>query len=98
MTRSPSCSCIIGLVFWALASKAAGDEEAIEKVLLAVAKSSVMLVETRDKEAVSKTVHGRLQRSGRTGKTKHATLSRSGSLDTDRHSNRAAVCTFSCAF
>ena len=34
MTRL-ACSIIIGLVFWASASKAAGDEEAIEKVLLA---------------------------------------------------------------
>jgi ketosteroid isomerase-like protein len=53
MTRL-ACSVIIGLVFWASASKAAGDEEAIEKVLLAEAKSSATFVETRDKEAVLK--------------------------------------------
>ena len=49
-----ACSVTIGLVFWATASKAAGDEEAIEKELLAEAKSSATFVETRDKEAVLK--------------------------------------------
>jgi ketosteroid isomerase-like protein len=53
MTRLTG-SLIIVLVFWASASNAAGDEEAIEKVLLAEAKSSATFVETRDKESVLK--------------------------------------------
>ena len=53
MTRL-CCSVIIGLVFWTSASRAAGDEEAIEKLLLAEAKSSATFVESRDKMAVLK--------------------------------------------
>jgi ketosteroid isomerase-like protein len=49
-----SCSVLIGFVLWASASMAAGDEEAIEKVLLAEAKSSATFAETRDKQAVLK--------------------------------------------
>jgi len=48
------CSVIIGIVFWASATRAAGDEEAIEKVLLAEAKSSATFAENRDKQAVLK--------------------------------------------
>jgi ketosteroid isomerase-like protein len=48
------CTLVIGLVFWTSAVMAAGDEEAIEQVLLAEAKSSATFVETRDKEAVLK--------------------------------------------
>lgn len=49
-----SGSVLIGFVLWASASMAAGDEEAIEKVLLAEAKSSATFAETRDKQAVLK--------------------------------------------
>ena len=49
-----SCSVLIALVFWASPAQAAGDEEAIEKVLLAEAKSSATFAETRDREAVLK--------------------------------------------
>ena len=44
----------IGMVLWASAATAAGEEEAIEQVLLAEAKSSATFAETRDKEAVLK--------------------------------------------
>ena len=47
-------SLILVLVLWASASSAAGDEEAIEAVLLAEAKSSATFVETKDKGAVLK--------------------------------------------
>jgi ketosteroid isomerase-like protein len=47
-------SLLICIVFWASVSAAAGDEEAIEQVLLAEAKSSATFVETRDKQAVLK--------------------------------------------
>src|SRR5262245_37324598 len=47
-------SVIIGMIFWASATRAAGDEEAIEKVLLAEAKSSATFAEHRDKQAVLK--------------------------------------------
>ena len=47
-------SVIIGIVFWASASRAGVDEEAIEQVLLAEAKSSATFAETRDKQAVLK--------------------------------------------
>jgi ketosteroid isomerase-like protein len=45
---------VIGIVFWTSAATAAGEEEAIEQVLLAEAKSSAMFAETRDKQAVLK--------------------------------------------
>jgi ketosteroid isomerase-like protein len=48
------CTLVIGMVLWASAARAAGEEEAIEQVLLAEAKSSAMFTETRDKEAVLK--------------------------------------------
>jgi ketosteroid isomerase-like protein len=43
---------LIALVLWASPSRAAGDEEAIEKLLLAEAKASATFAETRNKEAV----------------------------------------------
>ena len=43
-----------GLLLWTSALMAGGDEEAIERVLLAEAKSSATFAETRDKEAVLK--------------------------------------------
>lgn len=53
MTRE--CCCVmIGFLLWASMSSAAGDEEAIEQVLLAEAKSAAMFAETRDKQAVLK--------------------------------------------
>ena len=48
------CSVLIGFVVWASASRAAGEEEAIEKVLRAEAKSSATFAETKDKQAVLK--------------------------------------------
>ena len=45
-------SVMLGIVFWASISRAAADEQAIEKVLLAEAKSSQTFAETRDKQAV----------------------------------------------
>jgi ketosteroid isomerase-like protein len=48
------CTLVIGMVLWASAARAAGEEEAIEQVLLAEAKSSATFTETRDKEAVLK--------------------------------------------
>jgi ketosteroid isomerase-like protein len=53
MTRL-CCSVIFGMVLWATASRAAVEEEAIEQVLLAEAKSSATFAETRDKQAVLK--------------------------------------------
>jgi len=49
-----SCSVLIGFVLGASAALAAGDEEAIEKLLLAEAKSSATFAETRDKQTVLK--------------------------------------------
>jgi ketosteroid isomerase-like protein len=43
---------IIGMLFWTSASNAGGDEEAVERVLLAEAKSSAAFAETRDKQTV----------------------------------------------
>ena len=43
---------IVGILFWTSAAMAGGEEEAIERVLLAEAKSSATFVETRDKQAV----------------------------------------------
>ncbi|HKR80259.1 MAG TPA: nuclear transport factor 2 family protein [Nitrospira sp.] len=43
-----------GLLLWTSALMAGGDEEAIERVLLAEAKSSATFVESRDKQAVLK--------------------------------------------
>ena len=45
---------LIGLVFWASSLRAEGDEEAVERVLLAEAKSSATFAETRDKQTVLK--------------------------------------------
>jgi ketosteroid isomerase-like protein len=54
MTRL-CCALVVGIiVFWTSASRAAGDEEAIEQVLLAEAKSSATFAETREKQAVLK--------------------------------------------
>jgi ketosteroid isomerase-like protein len=53
MTRV-SCSVVIGLLVWTSASWAAGDQEAIEQVLVAEAKSAATFAETRDKQAVLK--------------------------------------------
>ena len=47
-------SLMIGLVFWTSSSRTGGDEEAVERVLLAEAKSSATFAETRDKQAVLK--------------------------------------------
>ena len=47
-------SVLIGFVLWASASRAAGEEDAIEKVLRAEAKSSATFAETRDTQAVLK--------------------------------------------
>lgn len=51
MTRLYS-SLLIGLVCWTSPASAGGDEEAVERVLLAEAKSSATFAETRDKRAV----------------------------------------------
>ena len=48
------CSLLIGLVCWTSPASAGGDEEAVERVLLAEAKSSATFSETRDKQAVLK--------------------------------------------
>lgn len=53
MTRLYS-SLLIGLVCWTSLASAGGDEEAVERVLLAEAKSSATFAETRDKQAVLK--------------------------------------------
>lgn len=53
MTRLYS-SLLIGLVCWTSPASAGGDEEAVERVLLAEAKSSATFAETRDKQAVLK--------------------------------------------
>lgn len=45
---------LIGLVFWTSSVRAGGDEEAVERVLLAEAKSSATFAETRDKQTVLK--------------------------------------------
>lgn len=47
-------SLLIGLVCWTSPASAGGDEEAVERVLLAEAKSSATFAETRDKQAVLK--------------------------------------------
>jgi ketosteroid isomerase-like protein len=47
-------SLLIGLVFWTSSLRAGGDEEAVERVLLAEAKSSATFAETRDKQTVLK--------------------------------------------
>jgi ketosteroid isomerase-like protein len=53
MTRL-CCGLMIGLVLWTSTADAGGDEEAVERVLLAEAKSSATFAETRDKETVLK--------------------------------------------
>lgn len=53
MTRLYS-SLLIGLVCWTSPASAGGDEEAVERVLVAEAKSSATFAETRDKQAVLK--------------------------------------------
>lgn len=45
---------LIGLVFWTSSLRAEGDDEAVEKVLLAEAKSSATFAESRDKQTVLK--------------------------------------------
>ena len=45
---------LIGLVFWTSSLRAEGDEEAVERVILAEAKSSATFAETRDKQTVLK--------------------------------------------
>jgi ketosteroid isomerase-like protein len=46
---------VVGIiVLWTSAARAAGDEEAIEQLLLAEAKSSATFAETREKQAVLK--------------------------------------------
>lgn len=45
---------LIGLVFWTSSVRAEGDEEAVERVLLAEAKSSATFAESRDKQTVLK--------------------------------------------
>lgn len=52
----PLCCSImmIGILFWTSAYGAGGEEEAVEGVLQAEAKSSAAFAETRDKEAVLK--------------------------------------------
>jgi ketosteroid isomerase-like protein len=45
---------MIGLLLWTATAAAGGDEEAVERVLLAEAKSSATFAETRDKGAVLK--------------------------------------------
>ena len=53
MTRL-CCTLMVVIVFWTSAPRAGGDEEAIEQVLLAEAKSSATFAETKDKQAVLK--------------------------------------------
>ena len=53
MTRF-CCSLMIGIVFWTSAPRAGGDEEAVERVLTAEAKSAATFAETRDKQSVLK--------------------------------------------
>lgn len=48
------CIFTVGLLLWTSALNAGGDEEAIERALLAEAKSSATFAETRDKQAVLK--------------------------------------------
>jgi ketosteroid isomerase-like protein len=45
---------VIGLVFWTSSSSAGGDEEAVERTLLAEARSSETFADTRDQQAVLK--------------------------------------------
>jgi ketosteroid isomerase-like protein len=45
---------MIGLSIWTSTADAGGDEEAVERVLLAEAKSSAAFAETRDKDSVLK--------------------------------------------
>lgn len=48
------CGIMIGMLLWTAVAGAGEDEEAVERVLLAEAKSSATFAETRDKEAVLK--------------------------------------------
>jgi ketosteroid isomerase-like protein len=49
------CSCLlIASIAWGTSAWAGADEEAVERVLLAEAKSSATFAETRDKQAVLK--------------------------------------------
>ena len=52
MTRLSCSIMMMGILIWTSASRAGGDEEAVERVLLAEAKSSATFAETRDKQAV----------------------------------------------
>ena len=52
--RSLCCSLMLVIMFWTAAARAGGDEEAVERVLLAEAKSSATFAETRDTQAVLK--------------------------------------------
>jgi len=47
-------SLLIGFVFWTSSLRAGGDEETVERVLIAEAKSSATFAETRDKQTVLK--------------------------------------------
>ena len=51
MTRL-CCSIMIGILFWTSAPRAGGEEDAVERALVAEAKSSSIFAETRDKQAV----------------------------------------------
>jgi len=54
MTRL-CCTLVVGMIVcWISPARAAGDEEAIEQLLLAEAKSSATFAETREKQAVLK--------------------------------------------
>jgi ketosteroid isomerase-like protein len=53
MTRL-CCIIMMGILLWASAARAGGDEEAVERVVAAEAKSSATFAETRDKQAVLK--------------------------------------------
>ncbi|HEY7533534.1 MAG TPA: hypothetical protein VH681_12245, partial [Nitrospiraceae bacterium] len=53
MTRL-CCSLMVGFSIWTSTASAGTDEEAIERVLLAEAKSSAAFAETRDKDSVLK--------------------------------------------
>ena len=51
MTRL-CCSIMMGILLWTSASMAGGEEEAVERVVMAEAKSSATFAETRDKQTV----------------------------------------------
>lgn len=53
MTRL-CCSLMMGILMWTSVARAGGEEEAVERVVAAEAKSSATFAETRDKQAVLK--------------------------------------------